>query len=385
MADEEKKPHQEADQEANQFGIDQRRMPFTAHLAELRNRLLICLIAVAVTFFVFFFLAGRYLFAVLELPVKAAAAATGGKVDYDDLLISLTPVSTFLTSAVVSLLAAVAVTAPVTIYEIWAFAAPGLKRRERRAVIPILSLGTILFAVGVLFAYFVVLRFVLTFLIKYTLNYGVKPTWNISQLIKFEAVMMLVFGLAFELPLVVVALTKVGVVTPEALARKRRHAIVIMFIGAALLTPPDVISQICLGLPLVALYEISIQAARFFRPKGSYWDRWDKWEEEEGGTGRETPRPAGPSDEGGAGAQIDTEQPEAEQGEGEYDEDYYADEYDAESDEESGYTEEEQGEQEEEQGPPAEEGKEEAEGRERAEEGREDLWGDDLPPDALMH
>ena len=261
--------------EDDEFGTDQKRMPFTGHLVELRTRLLVCIITVIVVFFLFFFVFGRQLFHVMTLPLDAAARTLDPPVDPTKIKIALRPVSMFLTSAIVSLLAAVALTMPVLIYELWMFVAPGLKRRERKVIFPILSFGAFFFAAGVAFAYFVVLRFVLRFLLKYTIDYGVAARWNIGDLVKFEAVMLLVFGIAFEMPLVIVGLTRVGIITPEALAKKRRHVIVILFIAGALLTPPDIISQICLAIPMVILFELSIQASKFFRSRRTRRNRWE--------------------------------------------------------------------------------------------------------------
>ena len=256
-------------------------MPFTSHLVELRNRIFICVITIVLSFFIFFFAFGKPLFRLMEVPLKYAVQDLQAKpkykdINYKELMISFKPISMFMTSAAVSLLAAVILTVPVTIYQLWMFVAPGLKKRERRMVTPILLFGTFFFVLGAMFCYFVVLRVILGFLLEYTYEYGVAPKWNVGDLVKFESVLLLVFGIAFELPLAMVALTRVGILSPEAIAGKRRHVIVIMFIVGAVLTPPDIVSQICLAVPLCLLFELGLQASKFFRRRaGSRWDAFD--------------------------------------------------------------------------------------------------------------
>jgi sec-independent protein translocase protein TatC len=309
--------------------------------------------------------------------------AQSQSIDPRSIRIALKPPSMFLTSAAVSLIAAVALTVPVTLYEMWMFVAPGLKRKERRVIRPVLAFGTFFFVGGAAFAYYVVLPVVLHFLLSYTLKYDVAPRWNIGDVVKFEAILMLVFGIAFEMPLVIVGLTRVGLVSPEALASKRRHVIVLLFVAGALLTPPDVVSQVCLAVPMVILFEISIQASRFFRRKGSRWEEWDKATAAE----EQARRPARRTEEEGV-------QPEAEHSEGEYADGYSEGYYD----DEGYYHGEEYGEEGEERDQtwtaediepePLEEeepGEGDQEPPQDTDETRDDHWDDDLPPDAIMH
>ena len=151
-----------------------------------------------------------------------------------------------------------------------------------------MSVGTVLFLMGVTFGYLLVVPLALRFLMMDAAKFeGIKLLWNIGTTLKFESVLLLVFGLAFEMPLVVVALTRVGLISPEMLVKKRRHCIVAMFIIGALLTPPDVVTQICLAVPLVILFEISIVAAKFFKPKRTIWEGWDPDDDQpDGGRGK---------------------------------------------------------------------------------------------------
>jgi hypothetical protein len=165
----------------------------------------------------------------------------------------------------------------VTGYQVWAFVAPGLKRKERGVMWPILTIGTALFVVGVVFAYLTVVPIALHFLMGYTVRYeGVRVLWKIRDTVKFEAVLLLVFGVAFEMPLVITALTRVGIISPETIAKNRKYAILGTFVVGALLTPPDVVTQLCLAGPLIVLLEISIRTARFFKPAQTIWEPWDE-------------------------------------------------------------------------------------------------------------
>ncbi|MFP4056800.1 MAG: twin-arginine translocase subunit TatC [Candidatus Brocadiia bacterium] len=377
----------------DEFGIDQKRMPFSGHLVELRTRLLICIFTVAGAFLIFFIGFRFHLYDLLSYPVRAAGERVAAKVaaqrgtEVEVNFFADNPPAMFITSAYICLLAAVALTVPVTLYEMWAFVAPGLKRKERRLVKPILLVGSGLFALGVLFAYTQVVPVAMRFLMQDTAKFdGVELRFNIARTLKFESLLLVVFGFAFEMPLVIVALTRVGILTPEGLARKRRHAIIILFVIGALLTPPDVVTQLLLAGPMIVLLEISIQASKLFRPKESRWDRWERqWAAQEAADGaRRAAAPAAP--------QEADEQPYDE--DEEY-EDPYADQYAYEYGEEPPPEEE----------PPEEtepgEGQEpdEQQHREKEDSGEEgpeedttdddsstdDPSADDLPPDSLMH
>jgi len=376
MADE---PNVPAEEEEDEFGIDQKRMPFTDHLAELRNRLVVCVITVLVSFLLFFFVFGQQIFDVMMVPLVWACRSLGE--DPAKIKVARTPVSMFLTSAGVSLIAAVAVAVPVTLYELWMFVAPGLKKKERRVVFPVLTLGTVFFALGAVFAYSVVLRFVLRFLLKYTLNYKVAALWNVGAIVKFEAILMLVFGLAFEMPLVIVGMTRVGLVSPRSLAKKRKYIIVAMFVVGALLTPPDVVSQVCLAVPMIVLFEISILAARLLPSRRSRWEEWDAMMAAEEKTLAAQPALAtattGPPD---AAAEVYAE----EEAHGYYqDEDYLEEQTYGEVEEPPSEPEA----PDDQAPPPPEDGTDQQPDDEGGEKPRYDIspWDDDLPPDSLMH
>lgn len=330
MADDQDKRRTD-DEGPDEFGTDQKRMPFTHHLVELRFRIIVCVATVGVAFLAIFFVLDQELFWLMTVPLARACKSKtliAKGVTFDGLMISHEPIGMLTTVAFFSLLAALALTMPVVVYQVWAFVAPGLKLRERKAAVPIMLVGTGLFLTGATFAYLVVLPAAVQFLLEYTAKFaGVKPLWTISKVIKFETIMMLVFGLAFELPLVVAALTRVGILSPEILAKRRRHAIVLMFVIGALLTPPDPFTQICLAVPLVILLEISIQASKLFRPKRMLWEAWDEseladtWDDGAGRMGSE-PQPATAPAEHDEPAQHD------EHGEEDYYGEYNPEDYD---------------------------------------------------------
>lgn len=330
-----------AEEEEDDFGIDQRRMPFTEHLRELRYRIVICLITVAAAFIILFIALSPYIYDALTLPVLRACKIAD--VDFNDLLVSRKPTEMFVTSALMALLTAVVLTIPVTVYQGWEFIAPGLKRKERKAVVPVLSIGSGLFVIGAVFAYLLVVPVALQFLMTYTKKFtGVRLLWNIGDTLKFEIVLMLVFGVAFELPLVVTALTRVGIISPEMVARRRKHLIVGMFVIGALLTPPDVVTQLCLAGPLVILLEISIQVSKLFRPKHTLWEAWDADEDVVGKDWDEavaaTSAAASGTDEASAAVAPDGSEDYA------YEEDYGEDEYYGDGEYYDEYGEEDQGE-----------------------------------------
>ncbi|MBM4041858.1 MAG: twin-arginine translocase subunit TatC, partial [Planctomycetes bacterium] len=278
----------------SEFGIDQRRMTFLEHLLELRARLFIIIGTVVVASILFFVVLRHQLWAWLTYPVKVACDATKGRVQYSDLLVSLTPTSFFMSSVYYCLYAAVAVTIPVTIWQLWAFVRPGLKRKERRIIGPAIVTTIILFLAGAAFAYFVLIPIMLLFFLDDTVSFGIKPLWGVADAVNLEALMMLIMGVTFELPMVIVILSKIGIVSPRFLARYRRHAMLAIFVLSAIITPTgDPVTLTLMAVPLIVLYELGILAARLFRPKKARWDIPD--EEESGGTPSPAPEEPSPS------------------------------------------------------------------------------------------
>ena len=226
-------------------------MPISAHLEELRSRL-IKVVGVLILFFGIAFYFSDTLMAWLKGPLDAP-------------LIFLSPAEAFWADLKVSLFAGLMGALPAIFYEVWQFISPGLLPNERRYLLPFLFLSTLLFFLGVAFCYFVALPFALQFLIDYGRRSGVTPQISVSLYIDFNLKFFLAFGLIFELPLAMVLLSKVGVLTPAFLSQNRKVAYLLAFLAAAILTPtPDIFNQMVMALPLLLLYEIGLIGVRLF-------------------------------------------------------------------------------------------------------------------------
>jgi len=231
------------------------------HLEELRKRLIHCAIAVGVGFGISYLFKER-LFEVLTRPLLVAMNTTR-----DNMVFTGLP-EAFFTYLKVSLLAGIILALPVIFYEFWMFVAPGLYQRERRIVIPVVLISLVFFLVGALFAYFLVFPYGFKFFLGFATE-NIRPLPSLKEYLGFASKLLLAFGLAFELPLVITFLARIGVVSVPYLKKNRKYALLIFFAGSALLTPPDVVTQIMLSVPLMVLYEISIWGAIVFGKKRS--------------------------------------------------------------------------------------------------------------------
>jgi sec-independent protein translocase protein TatC len=234
------------------------KQPFLKHLEELRNRLVVCVIAVGVGFVISYFFSER-LFQILILPLKAVMP------EGERLIFTHLP-EMFITYLKVALITGILLSAPVIFYELWMFIAPGLYQNEKRFAVPFIVSSTILFVGGSLFGYFVVFPWGFKFFMGFS-NDFVRALPSVKQYFSFSIKLLFAFGIVFELPVVVFFLAKMGVVTPEILKKKRKYAILMTFVLAAVLTPPDVITQCMMAGPLVILYEIGIIVAKMARKK----------------------------------------------------------------------------------------------------------------------
>ncbi len=228
---------------------------FITHLIELRSRLVHALIAIGVMFVVFFPFANR-LYALLAHPLLAALPK-GGQ------MIATEVTTPFFIPMEVALMAAFLAALPYVLYQVWSFIAPGLYANERRLIAPLVVASTLLFFGGMSFAYFVVFPIVFTFIAN-TAPHGVAVMTDISKYLDFVLTLFLAFGMAFEVPIAVILLVHFGVVTPKKLREMRPYIIVGAFVLGALFTPPDVLSQIMLALPLWLLFEAGVFASRWF-------------------------------------------------------------------------------------------------------------------------
>ncbi len=238
--------------------MDEKKLPLTAHLQELRKRLILSFVAIGVGFLACYAFS-QPLFNVLAAPLMKVMPVGGS-------LIFTSVAEAFFTYMKVGFIGGLVLASPFVLYQIWAFVAPGLYRHEKRYVVPFVLLGSFFFALGIGFAYFVALPVGYRFLLGYATDF-IKPLPSIKEYLSFSIKFLLAFGLVFEFPVVLLLLARIGIIDAKAMAKRRRYAILLIFIFAAVVTPPDMISQILMALPLVALYELSILLARLFGKK----------------------------------------------------------------------------------------------------------------------
>ncbi|MBW2192647.1 MAG: twin-arginine translocase subunit TatC [Deltaproteobacteria bacterium] len=236
------------------------KIPFTSHLEELRERLIKCFIAIGIGFVVSYGFKEK-LFQILMHPL-VSVMQTG-----ETLIFTSLP-EAFFTYLKVAFLAGVILAAPVIIYQFWIFVAPGLYEKERGLLVPIVFLSTFFFVGGALFGYLVVFPFGFKFFLGFATDV-IKPFPSMREYLSFSSKLLLAFGLVFELPLVITFLARLGIVNVPFLKKNRKYAVLLFFVGAAIITPPDVVTQIMMALPLMVLYEISIFGAKIFGKKSA--------------------------------------------------------------------------------------------------------------------
>jgi len=223
-------------------------MTFWGHVAELRIRLLVSALALIAGMVVCFFF--------VEPAAKYIMKPVG-----DMQFVFLSPPELFMSYVKLALIGGLIIASPVILLQIWLFIRPGLSRRERFSLVIGLFFGAFFFAGGAAFSFFVIIPFTLRFFLQYQ-NESVKAMFSFSEYVNFIGSMVLSFGVAFELPIVVTILASMGIVTGSGLAKVRGVGILLIFIAAAIITPPDVVSQVLLGVPMVLLFELSILLAK---------------------------------------------------------------------------------------------------------------------------
>ncbi|OOE58703.1 twin arginine-targeting protein translocase TatC [Salinivibrio sp. ML323] len=232
--------------------------PLISHLMELRNRLLRAIIAILVVFACLVYFAND-IYSLIAQPLidKLPEGAS---------MIATDVASPFFTPIKLTLVISVFVAIPVVLYQIWAFVAPGLYKHEQRLVMPLLVSSSLLFYAGVAFAYWVVLPLVFGFFTSIAPE-GVQVATDIASYLDFILALFLAFGIAFEIPIAIILLVWTGATTAQSLTRKRPYVIVAAFVVGMMLTPPDMISQTLLAIPMCLLFELGVVLSRFYVPR----------------------------------------------------------------------------------------------------------------------
>ena len=229
-------------------------MSISGHLKELRNRVLICVIVLVVGFC-----------ACLAIAPRLVTLFTDMGRDYGYVFVYIAPQELLMEYFSIALVAGLIVTFPVLAYHVYAFCSPGLERKERSYVKIGLTAGTLFFVLGVVFARLVSIPFMLRFLISFTGEVDVAASISIQQYISFLLTVFLIFGIVFEMPVVASVLSLFGILRAEWLRKGRKFMIVAIFFLAAVITPPDVISQFLIAVPMLVLYEVSILLCALFQ------------------------------------------------------------------------------------------------------------------------
>jgi sec-independent protein translocase protein TatC len=237
-----------------------RPMPLVEHLRELRRRLLVVLGCIGATLVVTWAFSDRVVYFITR-PVLPYAK----HLQFDTLT------DPFFTHFKAALYAAIFFNVPVILFQTWRFVAPGLYKHERKVSVPFLLLSFPLFVGGALFCYTAVFPAAVSYLIQF--DPTLVPSLRIGDYVSFTLTLMVIFGLVFEMPLVSLLLTRMGLLTPEFLSRNRRYSVLLIFIFAAVITPtPDAFTQVLLAGPMLVLYEISVLISRMARPRPASGD-----------------------------------------------------------------------------------------------------------------
>lgn len=248
-------------------------MSFLEHLGELRKKIVVSLVALFISFFISFTYS-EYIFKFLMFPLKYHFAFSLKNryvylVHQDILqntkLVFLSPAEGFWINMKVALVVAIIISLPVIFLQLWSFISPGLHQKEKKYVLPFVSIATILFLIGAAFCFFIVLPYALRFLLTYKIGDYMMPMLSVGRYADFCLKFILAFGAVFELPIIILFFTRMGFVTPATLAKHRKYAILFAFILAAVLTPtPDIFNQTLMAVPMIVLYEVGILVSRIF-------------------------------------------------------------------------------------------------------------------------
>ena len=231
-----------------------------SHLVELRSRLLRAVVAVLVVIVILFIYPGASIIYDLLAAPMLASLPEGTR------MIATGVITPFMVPVKVTMMAAFVISLPIVLYQAWAFVAPGLYKHEQRLALPLIVSSSLLFMTGMAFCYFVVFKSVFSFIASFAPQ-SITPAPDIEAYLSFVMTMFLAFGVTFEVPVAVVLLVRMGIVTVQKLKDARGYVVVGAFVIAAVVTPPDVISQFLLAVPLCILYEVGILVARGIKPR----------------------------------------------------------------------------------------------------------------------
>jgi sec-independent protein translocase protein TatC len=234
---------------------------FATYLREIRKRLILSFIAVGVGFLICYGFS-ESIFEILTAPLIDNMQ----NMHVESTLIFRSVAEAFFTYMKVGFVAGLMLASPFILYEIWGLVVSPLDQDKRRHVLLFVLGGSLFFALGILFGYFVALPFGCKFLLRYASN-TIKPMPDMNEYLSFSIKFLLSFGLVFEFPILLLILARIGIVNAEMLAQKRRYAILLIFVFAFVISPPDLISQVLMALPLIGLYEVSILLCKIFKKK----------------------------------------------------------------------------------------------------------------------
>ena len=250
----------------------EKELGFIGHLIELRDRLLRSVLVVLAVFVVLFSFAND-IYHILALPLVENLPEGGS-------MIATGVISPFLTPIKLAFIVSIFIAFPYLIFEAWAFVAPGLYKHEKKLALPLLVSSALLFYVGILFAYFVVLPNVFIFMMSMAID-GVNHAPDITYYLDFALKLFFAFGIAFEVPVATILLVLSGITTPDSLSEKRPYIIVGAFIFGMLLTPPDPASQVMLALPMWLLFELGLMLSRLIKKKDNEDDEYHAMTEDD--------------------------------------------------------------------------------------------------------
>jgi sec-independent protein translocase protein TatC len=246
--------------------MEEEKMSLMEHLSELRKRILLCLVALLIAFIITFNFS-EYIFKLLLFPLnytprfsfKEGLVFVLDQKIQSTKLVFLGPAEAFWMNMKIALVSGFILTIPIIFYQLWKFISPGLYSHEKKYILPFVLIATTLFFIGVTFCYLVVLPFAMSFLLNYKVGDFLMPMLSVGLYIDFLLKFLLAFGFVFELPVLIVVATRMGLITPQALKKYRKVALILAFVIAAIITPtPDAFNQTLMAIPMIILYEVGI-------------------------------------------------------------------------------------------------------------------------------